>query len=136
MSDLNSWTASGKLARDPEYRETKNGKGFAKGSFCSNERYKTAQGEWTDKPTWINFVIWGGLARKFSEVFKKGDTVVVSGRFESSKSDDGRVWSQMNVRDFVWKDRRRNESPDQGGFFEGGDTKPATNDSFPDDVPF
>lgn len=136
---INTCTVSGKLGRDPEYRETKTGKGFCSGSIAVSDSYKDKDGSWKNKTTWIRFILWGGGAKIFSK-WKKGDEVAISGKLEENswKTKDGqeRKDIQINVREFTMPPK---DAPSSGGggfdsmrdSFDGG---PAT--EMDDSIPF
>ena len=156
MSDFNQCLIGGKLGKEPEYRETRSGKGFCKFSIANDQSYKRKDGEWENTTIWVNCVMWGGGARLFADMYGKGDSVVVMGKWDTNTDNDGKVWTQLKVVEFQKKPRKRNDSSGvqgQGapqGFdsmrrdrsapktespsdYGGGPTGGA---SFPDDVPF
>ena len=68
MSDLNVCTFTGRLAADPEVKQTQSGKTVA--------RFRLAVGGFRkDETYWLDFEAWGKSAEMLSNYRHKGDTV-------------------------------------------------------------
>lgn len=65
----------------------------------STDRYRNAQGEWVERETfWVTCQAWGNLARRIHREVKKGDGVLVLGRWEQSNYEqDGQKKSARFV---------------------------------------
>lgn len=86
--DINTVTVSGNLTRDPEIRST------GSQTVCSlriahNERYKDqTTNEWSDRTSYFDVTIWGGLAEWMGNNLVKGQKVVCSGRLKWREWED------------------------------------------------
>ena len=60
--DLNRVTLIGNLTRDPELRNTPNGKAVASMSIATNRFWTDAQGQKQKEAEFHNIVMWGKLA--------------------------------------------------------------------------
>ena len=78
----------GNLGKDPEVKYTPAGVAVAKFSLATNERYKDKEGQWQDRTEWHNIVAWQRLAEIAGEYLKKGRTVYIEGRLQTSSWDD------------------------------------------------
>jgi single-strand DNA-binding protein len=70
----------GNLGKDPELKNVGNGQALLRLSLATNERYKTADGEWKDNTQWHPIVVWGKQAEKMATLVRKGTGLVVEGR--------------------------------------------------------
>ena len=78
---LNQTVIVGRIAKDPELRETENGKKVTNVTLAVPRSFKNSNGEYdTD---FINCVLWKGIAESTVEYCRKGDLVGVKGRIQS-----------------------------------------------------
>ena len=78
---LNQTVLVGRLVRDPELRETDNGKKVTNITLAVPRSYKNLNGEFdTD---FISCVLWKGVAESTVEYCKTGDLIGVKGRIQS-----------------------------------------------------
>lgn len=78
---LNQTVLVGRLVRDPELRETDNGKKVTNITLAVPRSYKNLNGEYdTD---FISCVLWKGVAESTVEYCKTGDLIGVKGRIQS-----------------------------------------------------
>lgn len=78
---LNQTVLVGRLVRDPELRETDNGKKVTNITLAVPRSYKNLNGEYdTD---FISCVLWKGVAESTVEYCKCGDLIGVKGRIQS-----------------------------------------------------
>jgi single-strand DNA-binding protein len=118
---VNQVTLLGRLTRDPELRQTPNGKSVASFSLALNRSYKGGDGEWVEDTDFIDCVAWGPLAETMEKYLKRGQRVLVSGRLsQRSWEQDGQKRSKVEV---VANDMTFIESAGDGGdsSFGGGD---------------
>ena len=80
--DINTVTITGNLTREPELRALQNDNAVCSIRIAHNERFKNADGEWSDRPQYFDVTIWGGLGKYLAENLTKGQKVVVSGRLK------------------------------------------------------
>lgn len=108
----------GNLGRDPEVKETANGKKLAKFSVATSRSYKNAQGEYENDTTWHNAIAWGKVAERVDKALKKGYQVFIEGKqinrsYEDSKGVK-RYVSEVLIGDFdVLKRPQQNVKADQ-----------------------
>lgn len=78
---LNQTVLVGRIVRDPELRETDNGKKVTNITLAVPRSFKNLEGEYdTD---FISCVLWKGIAENTVEFCRKGDLVGVRGRIQS-----------------------------------------------------
>ena len=71
MADINSCTFTGRLAADPEVKQTQSGKSVA--------RFRLAVGGYhKDDVAWLDFEAWGKTAEALAQYRHKGDSVGVT----------------------------------------------------------
>ena len=71
----------GRVGQDPEFKVTQSNKKLAK--------FSIAVWAGKDKTNWINVTAWNGLATSVYEDIRKGDEVIVVGKWSTSKSESG-----------------------------------------------
>lgn len=70
---LNQTVIVGRIARDPELRETENGKKVTNVTLAVPRSFKNSNGEY--ETDFINCVLWKGIAESTVEYCHKGDLV-------------------------------------------------------------
>ena len=85
---INVVSISGNLTRDAELKATKSGTLTLTGSIAVNDRVKDAQGNWTDKPNFVDWVLFGPRAEKIVGYLTKGTKVAIVGRLSYSSWTD------------------------------------------------
>ena len=127
---MNKWIGMGRITKDIDLQTTKTGTEYAKFTVAVN-RKKDKNGE--TKADFVDCTAWGKTAAFVQKYFKKGDGIVVEGRFESDKytGKDGisrTNWS-VNVREVYF--------PASKGKSEQTNTDVANfQDINPTDIPF
>lgn len=87
---LNQVILVGRLVRDPEVNETKNGTSVSKVTIAVPRSYKNVDGEY--ETDFIDCTLWKLMATNTKEYCKKGDIVGVKGRIETRKYEkDGEM---------------------------------------------
>lgn len=98
MASFNRVILCGNLTRDPELRETPTGSKVCEMGMAVNERYKTATGEWVEKPVYVDFSAWNRQAETCSEYLSKGSPVLVEGRLRyDTWEKEGQKRSKLSV---------------------------------------
>lgn len=99
MASINRVVLVGNLTRDPELRQTPNGKSVCTLGVAVNERYKNETGEWTERPHYFDVVVWGAQAENCSRYLSKGRPVAVDGRlsYRAWEAQDGSKRSKVEV---------------------------------------
>lgn len=97
MSD--NTTITGNLTRDPELRFTPSGQATANFGIAVNRRWRDRSGEWQDKASFFDVVVWREQAENCAESLTRGDRVIVTGRLESRtwESEDGRKGTKIEI---------------------------------------
>ena len=70
----------GYLGGDPELKDVGNGRQMLRMRLATNERYKTADGQWKETTEWHPVVAWGRQAERLAAQVSKGTGLVVEGR--------------------------------------------------------
>ncbi len=78
---LNQVVLVGRLVRDPELRETENGKKVTTITLAIPRSYKNSNGEY--ETDYIDCTLWTNIALNTTEYCKKGDLLGVKGRTQS-----------------------------------------------------
>ncbi len=88
---LNQFVVVGRLAKDPELRQTESGKNVTNITLAVPRSYKNSNGEY--ETDFIDCVLWSTVAESTSEYCKKGDLLGVKGRVQTRKiqTDDEKV---------------------------------------------
>lgn len=84
MKDLNIGTIVGRLTKDPELKETKNGSSVMNFSIASNDNIKEND-EYKDRPDFFDCVMWGKLAESLCKYMTKGTRVGFSYRLRQDR---------------------------------------------------
>lgn len=83
---LNNWCGQGRLARDVELRYTASQMPVASFTIACDRDYAAKDG--TRETDWIDIVAWNKSAEFVSKYFRKGDTIIVSGRLQTRTYED------------------------------------------------
>lgn len=96
---INSVSISGNLTRDAELKVTQGGTPVLSGSIAVNERVKGADGNWTDKTNYVDWVLFGARAEKVAGFLTKGAKVALYGSLSYSAWTDkqGNKRSKLEV---------------------------------------
>lgn len=95
---INKVLISGNLGRDPELQSTNGGTEVLRFGVAVNDRVKGADGEWTDRPNWIDCVMFGTRAKSVSRFLSKGSKVAIEGKLRWSQWErDGQKRSKIEV---------------------------------------
>lgn len=86
MADINRVEISGRLAKDPDVRYTKNGKAVLSMTVAVNR--EKFEGQEKDIADFINVTAWGKLAEDAGNVLSKGSPVNASGRLARKAWED------------------------------------------------
>lgn len=70
----------GRLGNEPELKEVGNGQRLLRLNLATNERFRTADGDWKDDTQWHPVVAWGKQAERLAGQVKKGSALLVEGR--------------------------------------------------------
>jgi single-strand DNA-binding protein len=120
---VNKVTLIGNLGKDPEVKYTPSGMAIARFTLATNDRFKDKEGNWQDKTEWHNLVAFQRTAEIVGEYLKKGRTVYVEGKLQTSSWDDKesgqkKYRTEIIVNDLVLLGGQRGEG--EGGGFSSG----------------
>jgi single-strand DNA-binding protein len=105
----------GNLGADPELKYTADGKPRLEMRVATNERRKSAGGEWEDKTTWYRVIMFGERSVKLAEWLRKGRKVYAEGRLQvdlyDSKEGEKRVALDILASEVVIVDRNPDADP-------------------------
>lgn len=88
MKSLNKVQIIGNIGKEPDIRETQDGKQVANLTVACSESWKTKDGGRQDKTEWVNVVAFGMLASIIQNYVKKGDKVYFEGKLQTRKYTD------------------------------------------------
>ena len=95
---INRVAISGNLTREPELRSTSSGMQVLSFGMAVNDRAKDANGEWVDRPNFIDCTMFGARAEAVSRYISKGSKVAVEGKLRWSQWEkDGQKRSKIEV---------------------------------------
>lgn len=126
---INRVTISGNLGRDPELRATSSETQVCSLAVCVNTRQKV-NGEWTDKPNWVDVIFFGNRAESIAKYLSKGSHVTIAGRLsQNSWEKDGKKRSKLEVigEDIDFQGGKRADQPAQ---------QEPEQDVYDEDIPF
>lgn len=83
---LNIVAVMGRLARDPEMRQTTTGKSVASFTIACDRGRKDANGQ--SVCDWLNIVAWDKTAEFVCKYFQKGSMIAIDGRLQSRSYQD------------------------------------------------
>ena len=105
MQLKNSVQLIGRLGKDPELQQLKNGGCLTKFSLATNDSYKNARGERVMETQWHNLIAWGRVAELMEKLLQKGNEVMVRGKLTHQSYEDKsgitRYSSQVVVSEFM-----------------------------------
>jgi single-strand DNA-binding protein len=143
MADVNRVILAGRLTRDPEVRYTPSGTAVADLGLAITESFKNKEGEWEEKPVFVDVVVWGRQAETSGEYLYKGSPVLVEGRLQLDQweNQQGEKRSKLRVRaervQFLGAPRKDEGNATQadsaGGSVSQGNGPAVTDD---EDIPF
>lgn len=84
---LNQTVLVGRLVKDPDLRETENGKKTTNITLAVPRSYKNSNGDY--ETDFINCSLWSGIAESTTEYCKKGDLIGIKGRIQTRVFENG-----------------------------------------------
>lgn len=127
---INKVILIGNIGKDPETRTFDNGSEVCQFSLATSKSWKDKAGDWQEKTTWHNIVVWGKQASRAAKL-QKGDTLYLEGEIDNrnyEKDGQTRYISEINASYF----RKLNKS--EAKQFEQPEVK--ANVEAVDDLPF
>lgn len=118
---LNRAQVIGNVVRDPEARQTSNGRMVVNFSVATNRSWTDSSGQRQDQADFHNIVVWGKLAELAAQYIKKGRKIYVEGRMQTRDwtGEDGqkRYRTEIVAENFILLDRA-GDAPAGGANFE------------------
>lgn len=111
---INHVTISGNLTRDAELRATPGGTAVLSFGVAVHESVKGSDGQWTDRPNFVDCTMFGARAEGIAQHLAKGTKVAVSGKLRYSAWErDGQHRSKLEVvvDDIEFMSRRQTQTP-------------------------
>lgn len=95
---INRVAISGNIGNDPDLRQTASGVQVLSFSVAVNDRVKGEDGQWTDRPNWIDCTMFGARAQSVSRFLSKVSKVAIEGKLRWSQWErDGQKRSKIEV---------------------------------------
>ena len=95
---INKALISGNIGGDPNLRQTASGMQVLSFSVAVNDRVKGEDGQWTDRPNFIDCTMFGARAQSVSRFLSKGSKVAIEGKLRWSQWErDGQKRSKIEV---------------------------------------
>ena len=88
MASLNKWIGIGNLGKDPEIRRTPGGTSVASFSIATTEKFSDRSGNRQEKTEWHNIVMWDKMAELAEKYLKKGSSVYIEGKLQTTSWED------------------------------------------------
>lgn len=136
---LNRATLIGRLGKDPDTKQMKNGKAVSNFSIATSEKWKDKNTkEWVEKTDWHNIVVYERLAEICQQYLKKGSLVFVEGKIRTrswEQNGEKKYMTEILVNNMKMLDGKKNSGQSQGG--GQSYNKPQNNNNYDDDdMPF
>jgi len=97
MAAINKVILIGNLGKDPEVRKTQGGTSVASFSIATTEKFKDRNGARQEKTEWHNIIIWDKMAELAGKYLKKGSSVYLEGKLQTSS------WVDKNTQEKKYK---------------------------------
>ena len=89
-------TLLGHLTRDPEVQFLASGTAVAKFGIAINQRFLAGDGEWRERPTFIDVTIFGKRGEAFARFHRKGQLAFLDGDLRMDRWDDKQTGAQRS----------------------------------------
>ncbi len=124
MYALNRAQIIGHLTQDPETRQTPTGQSVGDLNIVTKQIFTNASGEQQTGTSFINVVVWRGLADICDRFLKKGSQVFISGRIQTDDWEDQEGQKRYKTRvvadDMILLDSKNPLPPLDAGVKVGG----------------
>lgn len=112
-SNINVVAISGNITRDSELRHTTSGSAVLNFSVAVNSRHKDKDGEWVDRASYIDCVMFGPRAEALAQWLTRGTHVVVAGELRQTSWEDEKgnkhSRTEVSVQNVEFQSKSRNE---------------------------
>lgn len=104
MTDLNKFTATGRVTANAELKYTSSNTVYTTFCIAVNESYKK-DGEWKDKANFFNCTIWGKYAESMHKHLMKGKQIAIEAKLNHTpwvdKDDNRHNDVVLNIQNIV-----------------------------------
>lgn len=132
MTDLNKFTATGRVTANAELKYTSGGTAYTSFSIAVNKSYKK-DGVWEDKAHFFNCVIWGKYGEAMQKYLTKGKQVAIEAELNHNpwmdKNENRHNDVTLNVQNIVFLSDPKNKTRNTA------DINPPEEEK-PDSIPF
>lgn len=94
----------GHLGNEPELKKLESGQHLLKLNLATNERFRSADGEWQTDTQWHPVVVWGKQAERMAAMVHKGSGLLVEGRLVhrryETKEGEKRTTTEVVLTEF------------------------------------
>lgn len=101
MSSVNKVILIGNLGADPELKYTTSNRAVCNLSVATNEKFKTSSGQLREKTEWHRVIVWGDTAENAAKFLKKGRSVYLEGKIQTSSWDDKKTGEKKYKTEIV-----------------------------------
>jgi single-strand DNA-binding protein len=88
MASFNKVILMGNLTRDPETRFAQSGTAVVNFGLAVNERFQGSDGQWQDRPTFIDITMFGKRGEAFAKFHSKGKPAFIEGKLRLDTWED------------------------------------------------
>jgi single-strand DNA-binding protein len=88
MASFNKVILMGNLTRDPETRFAASGTAVINFGLAVNERFQGSDGQWQDRPTFIDVTMFGKRGEAFAKFHTKGKPAFIEGKLRLDTWED------------------------------------------------
>ncbi len=123
MASFNKVILMGNLTRDPETRFAQSGTAIVNFGLAVNERFQSSDGQWQDRPTFVDITMFGKRGEAFAKFHTKGKPAFIEGKLRLDTWEDkngGGKRSKLYVVGDNWEFVGGREGGGQGGGQGGG----------------
>ena len=106
---MNIVVLTGNLTREPEIRYATSGTAIVKFGLAVTRRVKSKEGNWVEKPVFVDITMFGKRGEAFAKHHKKGSPAMVQGELDLDQWEDkntGAKRSKLFVIANEWEFRR------------------------------
>ena len=88
MASFNKVILMGNLTRDPETRYAQSGTAVVNFGLAVNERFQSSDGQWQDRPTFVDITMFGKRGEAFAKFHGKGKPAFIEGKLRLDTWED------------------------------------------------
>ena len=129
MASFNKVILMGNLTRDPETRYAQSGTAIVNFGLAVNERFQGSDGQWQERPTFVDVTMFGKRGEAFAKFHTKGKAAFIEGKLRLDTWEDkngGGKRSKLYVVGDNWEfvgGREGGGGGGQGGGWGGGESQ-------------